>query len=108
MRNNPGQAEGRTGIVTGGSEGKVKSRSKAGSEQLQVAHYACFGRLHEKLAGRNDTVQGLVTFHCKPRRGVTFGQAQRRAQGGCNETGTDPRESTAAIPAGYAPTAISA
>ena len=66
MRNNPGQAEGRTGVVTGVSNGKVKSRSKAGNELLQVAHYACFGRLHEKLAGRNDTALRISCGHTGP------------------------------------------
>lgn len=53
MRNSPGQPEGRTGVVTGNSGGKVKDQSRAGNALLRVAHYACFERRHEKLAGRN-------------------------------------------------------
>jgi hypothetical protein len=53
MRSKPGQPEGRTGVVAGKSGGKVKDQSRAGNALSRVAHYACFGAMHEKPAGRN-------------------------------------------------------
>lgn len=66
MRSKPGQPEGRTSVVAGKSGGKVKDQSRAGNALSRVAHYACFGAMHEKPAGRN--ARAVLLYDARPLR----------------------------------------